>query len=110
VASENDIMINIEKRRLRQREYQRTVKYLEWRKKYLLVKGEKGKSDTGYVNLHQWVSKNLGKPDTCQHCKESGLTGHKIQWANKSHKYKKDLKDWIRLCGPCHKIYDGLTV
>lgn len=28
-------------------------------------------------------------------------------WANKSHKYKRELTDWISLCVKCHKKYDG---
>ncbi len=29
-----------------------------------------------------------------------------IHWANISHKYKRDLDDWIEMCVPCHKAYD----
>ncbi len=29
-----------------------------------------------------------------------------IQWANKSHTYKRELTDWFALCGTCHKKYD----
>ncbi|KKL16471.1 hypothetical protein LCGC14_2495220, partial [marine sediment metagenome] len=63
--------------------------------------------DVKYVGLHMWVYSKLGKPKTCEHCKKSGLKGRKIHWANKSGKYKRDLKDWIRLCVPCHKEYDS---
>ena len=60
----------------------------------------------GYFGLHDWVRKELGAPNTCEHCRKKGLTGHKIHWANKSHTYKRILTDWLRLCVSCHKKYD----
>ena len=68
-------------------------------------KGDK----VGYVGLHSWVVKHFGKPDTCEHCGTAGLSGRKINWANKSHKYLRDLSDWLRLCVSCHKKYDPLS-
>lgn len=60
-----------------------------------------------YRALHLWVERNLGKPDKCEHCCKSGLSGHQIHWANKSQEYKRELTDWLRLCVVCHKRYDG---
>lgn len=65
-------------------------------------KGEKVK----YRGLHMWIQKMKGTPDICEHCGKTGLKGKKIQWANKSHEYKRDLEDWIRLCTICHRKYD----
>lgn len=65
-------------------------------------KGDK----VGYRTLHHWVVKWRGKPKTCEHCGKSNLAGRKIQWANKSKKYLRDLSDWIRLCVKCHKAFD----
>lgn len=65
----------------------------------------KGK-DVSYVGLHQWVARHRGKPDKCEHCGKDGLKGKNIQWANKSHEYKRDLTDWLRLCVPCHMKFD----
>ena len=62
-------------------------------------KGEK----VGYVGLHRWVRKCLGKPKICNHCGNSGVA---IQWANVSGEYKRNLTDWINLCVPGHRIYD----
>lgn len=59
-----------------------------------------------YNRLHRWVRKNLGRPETCESCLESGLAREKIHWANKSREYKKELTDWIRLCAKCHFDYD----
>jgi len=60
-----------------------------------------------YFGLHHWVNRKLGKPTTCEHCGKTGLTKHQINWANKSHKYLRDLSDWLRLCVKCHRIYDN---
>ena len=58
----------------------------------------------GYTGLHKWVSKNLGRPFVCEHC---GATEN-LEWANKSHNYKRSLEDWIGLCPSCHSIYDNI--
>ena len=60
--------------------------------------------DVGYQALHIWIRRNKGKPIRCEHC--GSETEKKYEWANKSHKYKRDLDDWIRLCTKCHKKYD----
>lgn len=60
-----------------------------------------------YAALHQWVVRKLGRPKKCEHC---GVEDRKwYHWANKSGEYKRDLSDWIRLCVPCHRIFDGWT-
>ena len=62
--------------------------------------------NVGYGSLHQWVSRRLGKPDNCEHCKKIGLSGKTINWANKSKRYLRDINDWIRLCVSCHRKFD----
>jgi hypothetical protein len=61
-------------------------------------KGDK----VGYYALHDWVYKKKGKPKKCSNCGSR----EKVQWANKSFSYKRDLKDWIELCYWCHRKYD----
>lgn len=69
--------------------------------KHFAWKGD-GVGDTA---LHDWVKSRLGKPSKCEHC---GTTeAKKYEWANRSHEYKRDLSDWIRLCTRCHRKYDG---
>lgn len=64
--------------------------------------------DVSYSGLHYWVSRHLGKPNKCEHC---GTTEErKYEWANISKEYKRDLKDWVRLCVPCHIEFDGYVV
>jgi hypothetical protein len=64
--------------------------------------------EVSYNGLHKWLNRKLGKPDTCEFCGKTGLTGKEINWANKSHKYNRNLNDWLRLCSSCHKKYDLL--
>lgn len=77
-------------------------KFLSDQTKHNSWKGD----DVGYGALHTWVRNQLGRPEVCEHCDTSGLNGRKIDWANKSHKYKRDVTDWLRLCKSCHKKYD----
>ena len=62
-----------------------------------------------YRALHMWVKSHLGEAKKCKHCGKLKTTPKSIHWANKSHKYLRKLNDWIPLCVPCHKIYDGYT-
>ena len=65
-------------------------------------KGDK----VSYLGMHTWINNKLGKPDECQFCGKNKLFGKKIHWANISGKYKRNYKDWIRLCVSCHKKFD----
>jgi len=59
----------------------------------------------GYVALHEWVTRELGRPTKCTNlfCEDKSKT---FEWANKSHTYKKELEDWLSLCRKCHRNYD----
>lgn len=63
--------------------------------------GWKG-DDVGYHGLHHWVNRQLGKAKVCLKCGSK----ENVVWANKSHKYKRDLQDWLELCQSCHIKYD----
>jgi len=82
----------------------------EWKKNISeSKKGEKhplwkGK-DVGYKALHDWVRREKGNPIKCQFCDSTFC----LNWANKSHDYKRDLNDWIPLCKKCHWKYDNLS-
>jgi len=64
-------------------------------------KGDKA----GKGPMHGWVYRHKGKPKVCEHC---GITckERKLAWANKDHKYRRKLEDYMSLCYPCHKKYD----
>jgi len=58
----------------------------------------------GYSALHRWVERKLGKPLQCEDC---GTTAVKrYEWANISGEYKRDIKDFKRLCYKCHRKFD----
>ena len=63
-------------------------------------KGEK----VGYGGMHEWVAKCKGKPKKCELC--GTRKKRRYNWANKDHKYRRKIKDYIRLCVPCHRKYD----
>ena len=56
-----------------------------------------------YKALHYWVNKQIGKALVCEKCGSI----IKIQWANISWKYLKNIHDWMALCVRCHLVYDG---
>lgn len=74
---------------------------LQLGEKHWSWKGDKA----GKTALHDWVKHRLGIPSLCEHCKTT--TAKKFEWANKSHEYKRELSDWIRLCTQCHRKYDN---
>lgn len=60
-------------------------------------------SGYGYHTIHDWVHLRLGKAIKCVEC---GKDYGRIEWANISHEYKRDLSDWKSLCKKCHVKYD----
>lgn len=56
-----------------------------------------------YKALHAWVNYHLGKPQQCNLC---GDETSRLEYANRSYKYKRDLTDWFSLCVKCHRNYD----
>jgi hypothetical protein len=56
-----------------------------------------------YGSLHDYIKYYLPKPERCQNCNEI----KKLDLANISGKYKRDLMDWEWLCRKCHMIKDG---
>lgn len=62
----------------------------------------KGEQAT-YSAVHKWMTKQYGKPEICFSC--SG-TSPRVEWANISGKYMRDIKDWIKLCSSCHRYFD----
>jgi len=62
-------------------------------------KGDK----VGYVGIHLWVKRHLEKPKRCENCRRI----KRLDLANISGKYLRDLTDWEWLCRRCHMIKDG---
>lgn len=65
----------------------------------------KYKETVSYRAIHKWIERTLGRPKKCLHC---GTT-EKLNWANVSGEYKRDLTDWMELCSSCHRKHDILN-
>ena len=53
-----------------------------------------------YIGIHAWLHREFGRADRCDNCGKKGLK--RYDWHNISGNYKRDRKDWIRLCRKCH--------
>lgn len=58
----------------------------------------------GYDAVHSWIKREMGKPSFCELCKTT--SARRFEWANKDHKYRRKIEDYIRLCTSCHRKYD----
>lgn len=62
----------------------------------------KGK-DVKYGGVHRWIKRHKEKSQTCEHCNKK----RKLDLANISDKYKRDIDDYLWLCRSCHEKYDN---
>jgi hypothetical protein len=60
-------------------------------------------NEVSYFALHDYIKYNKPKPMTCDCCNQK----KKLDLANISQNYKRDLDDWGWLCRKCHMIKDG---
>lgn len=73
-------------------------------KKYINEKNNNWKGDkAGYRALHIWVWKHKQKPEFCEECHRK----RKLDLANKTGKYLRDIDDWRWLCRSCN-MKDGI--
>lgn len=63
-------------------------------------KGDK----VSYRTLHNYIVRHLSKQKFCTNCK---IETSRLDCANISGKYLRDLSDWKWLCRKCHMIEDG---
>ena len=63
-------------------------------------KGDKA----SYSAIHYWVARNKIKPEGCEKC---GKINCRLELANISGKYKRDINDYDWLCVKCHRNFDG---
>lgn len=59
-----------------------------------------------YSEIHRWIYKEFGSPNTCEFCKSEHV-GRNMHWANISGEYKRIKNDWLRLCRWCHRKFDS---
>lgn len=60
-------------------------------------KGDK----VSYSGVHAWIKSHKIKPNTCEVCKQK----RKLELANLSGKYKRDITDYLWLCRSCHSKF-----
>ena len=60
----------------------------------------------GYHGLHYRIKRKLIDPGKCNNCNQI----KKLDLANISGKYKKELNDWEWLCRKCHMQKDGRLI
>jgi hypothetical protein len=60
--------------------------------------------NVGYVSLHDWIKRRKPKSMFCEKC---GEITSKLDCANISGEYKRDISDFRWLCRRCHMKEDG---
>lgn len=60
--------------------------------------------DVGYSSIHSWVKRRKLKTGFCQDCH---VNTERLDLANISQAYKRDITDWEWLCRLCHMKKDG---
>lgn len=60
-------------------------------------------SAVSYRGLHKWVRTHKPSSGKCESCNQT----KKLDLANVSGEYKRDLSDWQYLCRKCHMASDG---
>jgi len=56
-----------------------------------------------YAAVHVWINRNHIKPKLCEYCNKVS----KLDLANITGIYNRDLKNWKYLCRKCHIISDN---
>lgn len=83
------------------------IKFTDSHKKNLSIAHKKNRkrlftgTNSSYKCLHVWLKRNLPKLE-CEQCHSTD----RLQYANRTGLYKKDISDYIILCTLCHVRYD----
>lgn len=68
---------------------------------------QKIKKNAGYNAIHIWIKKRKFKLDYCEIC---GGTEKRIELANISGVYSRNINDYRWVCSKCHRDMDGNTL
>lgn len=63
-----------------------------------------GGDNIKYGAVHSYIRRRFKQPKKCQLCK---VENKKLDLANISGLYKRDIEDWVFLCRQCHMRLDG---
>lgn len=80
-------------------EHKRNVSLAKMGEKNAIWKGD----SVSYKSLHAWVRRNKPAPTNCSSCN----LPKRLDAANISGNYLRDLSDWVYLCRKCHMESDG---
>jgi len=74
-----------------------------------LSKNPQWKGDNAkYMAFHNFARRHFGSPNFCEKCKIQD--NRMYHWASKNRgRGGRNRSDWLRLCVPCHALYDGRT-
>ena len=69
-------------------------------------------SSAGHGSVHEWLTRNFGKPDHCGIC-DSAEPNKKYEWTNitgdgHTKQYTRNIEDYIWTCTSCHGIFDRI--
>jgi hypothetical protein len=75
----------------------------------LIASSDKSPRPDNSCRLHDWIKivRGLAKEDVCEQ-KDKSCKG-RMEWSNKSRKYRRRLSDWQVLCQSHHRRYDRHT-
>jgi len=66
------------------------------------------KEDAGYSSIHEWIRRYKPFSYECYICGEKVKEHGKLDCANISGEYKRDINDFVWLCRSCHTKFDKL--
>lgn len=79
-------------------------KKLNWKNKLIGINNHNWKGDkVSYRSLHEWIRRHKPKSMFCEKC---GKVTEKLEVANISKLYKRDISDFRWLCRSCHSTED----
>lgn len=58
--------------------------------------------EVGYIAMHNWAHRHVKLKESCESCGSI----KRLEMANISQQYKRELTDWKTLCRVCHLAYD----
>lgn len=61
-------------------------------------------SEASYRSIHSWVGNHKPKSTCCEQCNAQGI---RLEAANISKQYHRDIEDYRWLCVSCHRAYDN---
>ena len=63
-------------------------------------------NDVSYNGLHRWFRENYGKADRCINTECNGVSKKYVYALKKGYVHRRNIKNYMMLCEPCHKKYD----